>query len=106
MHELDDDGAFADAGCDALYGAVADIADNKDARDVGFQQDRVAVKRPGSGSLAIAKEVRAREDKAALVAFDEVAEPFGAWLRTDENEEAGSGKLLADASSFAKDSDP
>ena len=86
MHELNDDGAFADAGCDSLYGAVADIADDKDARDVGFQQAWIAVESPGCGTLAIAKEVRAGKDKAPLVTFDKVAEPGGAGLRANEDE--------------------
>jgi hypothetical protein len=37
MHELNDDGAFADARGNAFYGTVAHIADHKDAWDVGFE---------------------------------------------------------------------
>src|SRR5580704_1879024 len=95
MHELNDDGAFADAGSDAFYRAVADIADHKDSRDVGFEQAGIALESPGSGALAIAKQVWAGEDEAALVASDETAEPFGARLRANEDEQAGGGKLFA-----------
>ncbi len=58
-------------------------------------------KRPGSGALAIAEEVRAGENKTALVALDEVAQPLRARLRADKNEEARSGKLLARAAGLA-----
>ena len=88
MHELDDDGAFADAGGHAFYRAVAHIADDKNAWDVGFEQARVAVEGPGSGPLAIAEKIWSGKNKTALVAFDQIAEPFGARLRADENEEA------------------
>src|SRR5271155_890360 len=81
MHELNDHGAFADAGSDAFYRAVADIADHKDARDIRFQQAGIAVEGPGSGALAIAEEIRAGEDEAALVSFDKSAEPIGSRLR-------------------------
>ncbi len=76
MHELDDDGAFADAGSDALHRTVADIPNNKNAGDVGFEQAGIAVERPRGWALAIAKQIRAGEDEAAFVAFDEIAEPF------------------------------
>src|SRR5277367_2284871 len=101
MHELDDDGPFAHTGGDAFYGTVADIADHKDARDVGFQQAGVAIERPRSGALAVAHQVRPGEDEAALVALDNVAEPLRAWLCADENEEARRRKLLARAARLA-----
>ena len=59
MHELDDDGAFANAGGHALYRAVAHIADDKNARDIRFEETGIAIERPGSGPLAIAKQVGA-----------------------------------------------
>src|SRR5271155_4215218 len=95
MHELDDDGAFTDARGDALHGTVADIADDKNARDIGFEQAGIAVESPRSGALAIVEEVWTGENEAALVAFDQIAEPSGARLRTDEDEKARGGKLLA-----------
>src|SRR5580704_13280719 len=101
MHELDDDGAFADAGCNALHRTMTDVADDENARDIRFEQAGIALKRPGSGALAIAKEVGAREDETALVAFDQVAQPLSARLCPDENEEARSGKFLARAARLA-----
>src|ERR1700675_1248079 len=105
MHELNDDGAFADAGSDAFYRAVADIADHKDAWDVGFEQAGIGVRGPGTGGLAAAKGVWAGEDEAALVAFDKIAKPIGAGLRANEDEEAGGGKLFACAAGLALYSD-
>src|SRR6266436_232886 len=94
MHKLHDDGAFANAGSDTLHGAVAHIANDKNTGDVSFEQSRIAVERPGRRPLAVTNQVGAGEDEAAIVALDQVAEPFGAGLRPDENKEAGSGQLL------------
>src|SRR5277367_3026705 len=101
MHELDNDGAFANAGGDAFYGAVAHIADDKDAGDIGFEQARITIERPRRGPLAVAHQVRTVENESALVAFDNVAEPLGAGLCADENEEARSRELLARAARLA-----
>src|SRR5277367_2066985 len=101
MHELDDHSAFADAGGYALHRTVAYVAHDENARDIRFEQAGIALERPGSGALAIAKEVGAREDETALVAFDEVAQPLSARLCADENEEARSGELLARAARLA-----
>src|SRR5208282_2291348 len=95
MHELDDDGAFADAGGDAFYRAVANIADDKDAWDIGFQQAGIAVESPRCRPLAVAHQVRPGEDEAALVAIDNVAEPLGTRLCADENKKTRGWELLA-----------
>src|SRR5271170_1718194 len=95
MHELDDDGAFTNAGGNTLHRTVADVTHDKDSWDVGLQQTGIAIEGPGSRALAIAEKVRAGEDEAALVALDEVAEPLGTGLRADENEEARRRKLVA-----------
>src|SRR6266436_1534491 len=95
MHELDDYGAFPNTRGDAFYGTVADIANDEDAWDVGFEQTGIAVEGPGSGAFAIAEEVRAGEDEAALVALDKITEPLGARLCADENEEARGRELFA-----------
>ena len=54
MDELDRYGTFTDSGGYALDGPVADVANRKDAGDVGFQQERVALDGPTFGVLAIA----------------------------------------------------
>jgi hypothetical protein len=36
MHELDHNGAFADAGGDAFYRTVAHVTDHKNAWDIRF----------------------------------------------------------------------
>ena len=68
--------------------AVADIANHKDAWDIGLEQAGIAVESPGGGPLAVPKKVRTGKDKAALVALDKIAEPLGARLRANENEKA------------------
>src|SRR5215467_15009947 len=94
MHELDNDGAFAHAGGDAFDGAVTHVADDKNSGDAGFEQAGIAAERPGSGLLAIVNELRAGENEAAVVALDDVAEPFGARQRADEDEEAGGRQVF------------
>src|SRR5580704_8186806 len=105
MHELDDDGTFTDARGDAFYRTVADIADDENAWDVGFEQAGIAIEGPGRGAFAIAKEVWTGEDEAALVAFDETAEPLGARLRANKDEKTGGGKLLAFSRGLAQHGD-
>src|SRR5690242_13086509 len=105
MHELDDDGAFTDAGGHALYGTVAHVANDEDPGDVSFQQARIAVESPGRGTLAISKKVGPRENEAALVALDKIAEPCGARLRADKDEKARGGELLARSSGLAQHGD-
>src|SRR5208282_6346424 len=102
MHELDNHGTFADAGGDALHGTVADIADDKNARDVGFEQAGIAVESPRSGALAIVEEVWTGENKPALVAFNQIAEPSCTRLRADEDEKARGGKLFAFSGGLAQ----
>ncbi len=88
MHELDDDSAFADARSDALHRAVTYITNDKYSGHIGFQQAGVAIQRPRSRPLPVAKKVGTGKNEAALVAINRSAKPFRARLRADENEEA------------------
>src|SRR5260370_37667785 len=74
VHELNDDGAFADAGSDALHRAMPHIAYDKNSRHVGLQQTRIAIVQPGQWPLHVAMNVRTDNSEAALVAIDARAE--------------------------------
>src|SRR5271168_3648294 len=105
MHELDYHRSLAHAGSHALHRAVPHVAHNKNPRNVRFQQSRVAVERPGSGALAVAKKIGTGEHESPLIAFNQSGEPFRPRLRSDKNKQAGGGNLLADALGPARNSD-
>src|SRR5229473_7660153 len=88
VHELHDHGAFADAGSDALDGAVADIAYDKNSRHIRFEQPRIAIQCPGRRPLPRVQQVRSGKNEAALVALYGAAKPFRTRLGADENEQA------------------
>ena len=46
MDELYNNSAFADARGHTLDGTVADVADDKNSGDIGFEQARIAVEGP------------------------------------------------------------
>jgi len=46
VDELYNNSAFADARGDTLDGTVADVADDKNSGDIGFEQARIAVEGP------------------------------------------------------------
>src|SRR5258705_12749400 len=94
VNELDGNGAFADAGSDALNGAMAHIADDEDAGDAGFKERGIAIDAPALGALAVAQEIGAGEYEATSIALDEVAEPVGARQGADEDEEAFGGDAI------------
>src|SRR4029077_8624560 len=94
MHELHDDGALADAGGDTLHRAVAHVTDDKNARNIGFEQAGIAVERPAFRALAIVEQVRTGQDDPALIAHHQRVEPFGARLRADEDEQASGRELF------------
>src|SRR5579871_4276599 len=104
MNELDGDRAFADTRSDAFDGTVADIADDKDAGDTGLHQPGVAFEGPGFGA-AIAEEILAGEDKAAVVALNHATEPIGAGHGADEDEEGGCRHGVAFAADAAAQGD-
>src|SRR5215471_11944990 len=94
MDELYSNRAFADAGSDALDRTVADVSDHKDTRDTGFKERGIAVEGPALRALAFVDQILAGEDKAASVALDKVAQPFGAGKRADVDVHALGGKTL------------
>src|SRR6516164_5502024 len=63
MHELDDDGALAQARGHAFDRAVARVADYKNTGNACFEQTRITAGGPRGGFLAIANEVGAERMK-------------------------------------------
>ena len=86
MDKLDDHGAFANAGGDSLDRTVTHVAYGENSGHVRFEETRIAIEGPGRGSLSITEQVGSGEEKAALIAVNQIAQPFGPWLRSDENE--------------------
>src|SRR5262245_5328310 len=72
MHELNRHRSFADAGCHALHGSVADIADGEHARQAGLKKAGIPFQRPVFGRLAITHQIGAGEDEPVRVAIHEV----------------------------------
>ena len=52
MDELHGHRSFTDSGSHTFYRTVADIANGKDAGNIGFEQERIPVERPSLGALA------------------------------------------------------
>src|SRR6516225_1582123 len=105
MHELDDDGALAQARGHAFDRAAAHVADYKNTGNACFEQTRITAEGPRGGFLAIANEVGAGENEAAAIALNDVAEPFGARQRAHEDEEARCGQLFGIARGRAENGD-
>src|SRR5690242_10339280 len=105
VHELDDDGAFAHARGDAFDGAMAHVANNKNSGDAGFKQGGIARKRPCFRPFAIADEIWAGENEAAVVALNDGAEPCSAGLSADKNEKTAGRQFLGFAGRRALDGD-
>ena len=57
MHERYGVGAFANAGCYTLYGSIANISGDEDARNARFQKPGVAVERPAGRSLPVGHQI-------------------------------------------------
>ncbi len=83
MHERDRHAALADGGRDALHRAGANVAAREDARDARLQEVRVAVELPA----LFGRQIRAREDEAAVVERDLGRQPRRLGIGPDEDEE-------------------
>src|SRR6185503_11657517 len=87
MYERDRHRALAHARCHTLNRTVSNVADDKYAGHVCFQQTRLAIEFPAIGPLAVAYELRARINKATLIAFDKISKPVGVWRGSDHDEQ-------------------
>ncbi len=65
MDKLNGHCPLADAGGDALDGAVPHISGGEDTRDAGLQEERFAVKRPTLWQLSLAQQVRSPSRRSA-----------------------------------------
>src|ERR1035438_1680789 len=86
MNELHSHGAFADPRSYPLYGAVAHIARGKDTRNIGFEQEGVAIEIPPFGPLAAMHQVGASQQEPAFVALDDTCQPIRPRQRSYEDE--------------------
>jgi hypothetical protein len=93
VDHLDGDGFLTDGGGHALHRAVPPIARGKDARHARLQQQGLTVCIPPFGGIL--REVPAREDVAALVAFDLFWHPTGVGPGADEDEQGRRSNGLA-----------
>ena len=94
MHELYDNGTFADAGSHALHGAVTYVAHDKNPRYIGLEQARIAVQRPGWRPFASVEQIRAGKNEAVGIAQNQIPEPGGARQRAYKDEQTAGGKIF------------
>ena len=81
MHERDRHRSLAHGARHPLDRARADVAGDEHSGHARLERERVALKRP-----AVALDVEAGEDEAALVARDDTLEPVGQRPGADEHE--------------------
>src|SRR5437867_1898197 len=86
MNELHSDRTFSDAGSDALHRAMPHVSNCKDTGYIRLQQERIAIKRPAFGTLAISYQVWTSQDEPTIVPLDQPCEPVSPRERADENE--------------------
>src|SRR6202165_160049 len=87
MDQMDGHSPLADAGGDALDGAVPHLSCGKDTGDAGLQEERIAVKCPARWRLSLVHQVEAGENEALLVAIDYTLQPTCMRLRANEDEQ-------------------
>ena len=94
MDELSGHRSLADAGGDALDGAVPHISCGEDTGDAGLKEERIAVKRPARRRLSLVHQVGAGENEAFLVAIHSTFQPACMRLRANEDEQRGRRERL------------
>src|SRR5262245_8839280 len=81
---------FAHSGGDSLDRPVAHVASGEDARDRGFEPERITGERPAGGLMPFAAQFRKvwpGQNETVIVSLHDVFEPFRMRLRTDKDEE-------------------
>src|SRR5713226_119842 len=76
MDELHRHRSFTDSGSHPFYRTVADIANGKDAGNIGLKQERISVERPSLRALAVTYKVRPGQQETALVPLDDTRQPI------------------------------
>src|SRR5215471_6717151 len=90
MDKLNGDGAFADAGGDALDRPAAHVTGDKNTGQTGFEKPRTALELPALRRLAVADKVGAAQNEPLRIALDGAIEPFRARLGADEDKQGRS----------------
>src|SRR5437879_2528741 len=94
MDELNGHCPLADTGGDTLDGAVPHISGGEYTGDAGFQEERIAVKRPALWRLSLVHQVGTAENEALLVALHYTLQPICMRLRANEDEQRGCRERL------------
>src|ERR671932_68342 len=89
MHRPDRHRALADGLGDALDGLVAYVAHCEHTRQAGLERQRRAGERP-----CLRGNIVARQDEAAVVPLEDIAQPLGARLGPDQDEHRRGGRHL------------
>src|ERR1700752_333760 len=87
MYERDRNRSLSHARRNALHRAVANVAHDKNAWNVGFQKPRLPIELPAVWPLAFAFELRAGIDETTLIAFHNVCKPVRIRRCSDHDEE-------------------
>src|SRR5258708_23959741 len=77
---------FTDSGSYTFYGAMSNVANCKNARNVGFEQEGIPVEQPSLGALPVANEIRASQQKTTFVPLDDASQPIRTWQCSNKDE--------------------
>src|SRR5215469_8239428 len=89
MDELHSNGAFSHPRGHPLHRAMAHIPDGEDSRNIGFEQEGIALERPPFRPLATMYQVRAGPDETTVVPFYHTTEPIRAWESPNKDKHRG-----------------
>src|SRR5262249_36102457 len=103
MHELDGYGTLANAGSHPLHRAVAYVPDRKHTRQIGFEERRIAVEGPASGTFSVKEQVGAGEDESTRISGHHAVQPIGDRLRADKDKYRRSANLAHLSGTVAAD---
>src|SRR5258708_35494873 len=87
MDELHRYRSLADARSDALHGTMPHIAHRKDSGDICLEQEWIPVQRPPRGGLSVTDKVRAGQEEASLISFDQNSQPVSSRQGSNKDED-------------------
>src|SRR5215472_7461855 len=70
---------------------MADVADCKNTRNVGLEQERISVEGPPFRTLAVSNQVRTGQDETPIVPVNQACEPISLRKGADENKHRSGG---------------
>src|SRR6185369_12087974 len=94
MNEGHRNRAFTDSRSHALQIPRAHVANGEDARQAGFQQERLPGHWPVRAFQVLLSEICSGFDESTVVTSDTAAEPRGIWYRADHREQPADGVCL------------